>query len=447
MIPTTITPGVSHHTRAFARRQLRRFGLRRFRGLQLDIISCVLVGRHVLVTLATGRGKSLCFQMPALIFTGLTVIVSPTISLMVDQVTRFNRAIPGDLAAYINGTLTPTEINSVLRRVGSGSIKLLYLAPERLTSVPFLRTLDSTPISLLVIDEAHCVYQDGIYREQYLLIGEFARRHYIPRIAAFTATAPRGPKTDSIVGLLGLRDPLTFRGPLNRPNLFYSVTDCSNNGDRNAELVRQLHALHDIKYFRGVIYCARRKDIPDVLQFVRSVGYSATSYHGGPKTAGNRARLQRNLRRFLDGNRQVLVTTKAFETGVDVSDIRFVIVFNAPPSLEALLQMWGRAGRDGLLAYCSLLTALQDAKIHGSLMDDSLSEFSVIHGRLPRAVRRLIPLEEYREQQLQDFQRVILFIQNTLQCRRRALLVSQNRVLRTPPALCCDVCNPASGFK
>ncbi|MCH8035587.1 MAG: ATP-dependent DNA helicase RecQ, partial [Proteobacteria bacterium] len=270
--------------------------------------------------MGTGSGKSLIFQLAALILEPVTLVVSPTISLMMDQVARFNPVPGSNLAACINSTQSSNEVRSILGRVRAGKIRLLYVAPERLASKPFLEAIQSVGVSLLVVDDAHCVLSDGVYREHYLRIGHIADRLGIRRRAAFTATSPKGFATRTIRDLLGFHKPRSVvRDSLNRRNLYYSVTHLADNGDRTVELVRQLQSLSDMGYHRGIIYCARVRDVPIILRFVRSLGLSAVGYHG---QMHNKRQRQRNLERFASGNCQIMVATKAFEVGIDVPDVR-----------------------------------------------------------------------------------------------------------------------------
>lgn len=416
---------------------LHQLGHNTFLSNQLDIILSIISPRDVLGNLGTHAGKSVCFQIPALIFDGLTLVITPTISLMNDQVSKFNSKIPGKTAAYINSTLSHREIRSVLKRVRAGSIRLLYVSPERLDNDAFTSTMEDVKISLLVIDEAHCVIHDGTYRPDYFMIGHFANQFHVSRIAAFSATVPNGFATDTISNLLELRDPQIFRGSLNRKNLYYDVQTFQDNGDRMTGLRNTIIELFPQGYDRGIIFCGMEKDISGIRDLLSSIGISSAEYHGKFRSKQER---EKNLQLFLSGKVPVLVATKAFEVGVDIPDIRFVICFNVPSSLSNLLQQWGRAGRDGLPAYCALFYAGQDWLLQDMFLDENIRILEKHRRGLPKSIRRKFSVSKYGNHFENDRDEIFRFVWNTTHCRRKSLLASQNRILKRHHKFCCDVC-------
>ncbi len=327
------------------------FGHDAFRPGQDALIDRLLSGKDVLGVMPTGAGKSMCYQIPALLFDGISIVVSPLISLMSDQVTALVDA--GVPAAYLNSALTPGQCNTVLRRLCEGRYKLIYVAPERLLTPSFLSACETLNISMVAVDEAHCVSQWGQdFRPSYLKIAEFiailAKKHR-PCVAAFTATATDTVRED-IVKLLGLCDPFRMTTGFDRPNLYFGVVHPENKDDALLSLVA---AQRDRA---GIVYCATRKSVEAVCSLLCENGFSATRYHAG-LTEEERAQ---NQTAFVYDEKRIMVATNAFGMGIDKSDVAFVIHYQMPKNMESYYQEAGRAGRDGGAASCIILFSPQD---------------------------------------------------------------------------------------
>ena len=320
------------------------FGFRSFRDGQEALIDAILAGRDAFGVMPTGGGKSLCYQIPALLLEGLTLVVSPLISLMKDQVAALKEA--GIPAAFLNSSLTPAQQREVLRRAGLGANRLIYVAPERLLTDSFLAFAAGQRISLLAVDEAHCVSQWGQdFRPNYLDITAFVRRlSRRPVLAAFTATATAEVGED-VVRLLELREPLRLVTGFDRPNLFFDVRRERN---KTAWLRDYLEAHRDKS---GIVYCATRKTVEQLCEKLRAAGFAATRYHAGLDDAERRE----NQEDFAFDRATVMVATNAFGMGIDKSNVSFVIHYNMPKNIESYYQEAGRAGRDGAPADCVLL--------------------------------------------------------------------------------------------
>ena len=315
------------------------FGFGAFRGQQEEIVSCVVEGGDALVVMPTGSGKSLCYQIPALLRAGTAVVVSPLIALMEDQVMALRQL--GIRAAFLNSSLLPEEQSRVRRQAMAGELDLLYLAPERLLSDGFLAWLDQVPLALFAIDEAHCVSQWGHdFRPEYLGLAVLHERWpAVPRIA-LTATADL-PTRREIAAKLGLDEARMFFGGFDRPNICYRVAPKSN---APAQLVRFLRA--EPAAHAGIVYCLSRRRTEETAGLLAREGWSALPYHAG-LAADLRRRAQR---RFVEDDVRIIVATVAFGMGIDKPDVRFVYHLDPPKSLEAYYQETGRAGRDGLPA-------------------------------------------------------------------------------------------------
>lgn len=329
---------------ASAREVLRHhWGYEDFRPDQIPAIEAVLAKRDSLVVLPTGGGKSLCFQVPAMLLPGIAVVVSPLIALMKDQVDQLNGI--GIKAVAINSTIQKAEKIEIARAMRAGEIKLVYLAPERLCDDRMLGFLESLPISLIAIDEAHCISQWGHdFRKEYRLLGEIRQRFPNSPLQALTATATPGVQQD-IASQLHLRDPQTIVGNYDRPNLTYRVLRRKQLRDQ----VQDLLGRH--KGNSGIIYCLSRKDVDAQSTELQQAGIRALPYHAGMSDV-DRAH---NQEKFLRDECDIVVATVAFGMGIDKSNVRFVLHLTAPKSLEHYQQEAGRAGRDGLPAECLLL--------------------------------------------------------------------------------------------
>ena len=323
-----------------------KFGYEDFREGQGELVEAILSGHDALGVMPTGAGKSICYQVPALILPGMTIVVSPLVSLMHDQVMSLVSA--GIPAAYLNSQLTPAQQREVLSRARSGAYSLMYVAPERLSDPRFLSFASSSAIPFVAVDEAHCVSQWGQdFRPSYLGIADFiASIPQRPTVAAFTATAtPR--VADDIVRLLGLRDPVRIVTGFDRPNLRFEVDQLPEK--RKVARIASVALEHPGD--SGIVYCSTRKDTERVHEALVAAGVRATRYHAG-LSARER---DENQRAFVNDDAPVMVATNAFGMGIDKSNVRYVIHHNMPGSLEAYYQEAGRAGRDGEPAECLLL--------------------------------------------------------------------------------------------
>ena len=339
----------------------RYFGYDSFRPGQQGIVEVLLAGRDVLGVMPTGAGKSVCYQIPAALSPGVTLVISPLISLMRDQVDALNDL--GLPAAFINTTQTPDEQAMVFAQAAAGQIKLLYVAPERLETGRFRDFAARTPISLIAVDEAHCVSQWGQdFRSSYLGIGDFiAGLPQRPPVGAFTATATERVRRD-IVGLLGLRNPAVTVTGFDRPNLYFDVVKLETK--YKAAWVARYVADHPDE--SGIVYCATRKTTEALTDTLNQMGHPAVAYHGG-MSPGAREAAQRD---FITDKVPVVVATNAFGMGIDKSNVRYVIHHNLPESIEAYYQEAGRAGRDGEPSRCTLLWNESDIVTRRRLLDN-----------------------------------------------------------------------------
>jgi ATP-dependent DNA helicase RecQ len=339
----------------------KHFGYSSFRKGQEKIISSILAGTDTFGIMPTGGGKSICYQIPALLLPGITLVVSPLISLMKDQVDALdNLGIP---STFINSSLSQSELEKRIRATASGKYKLLYIAPERLESDRFRETLKDITVSLVAIDEAHCVSQWGHdFRPSYLsvlsLLNEFDKR---PIVAAFTATATEEVKED-IIRALSLRSPNVYVTGFDRENLFFKVI----KGVRKPEYI--LDYLHAHPDQSGIIYAATRKEVDKLYETLVRRGFSTGRYHAG---MSDKERTQ-NQEAFLYDNIQVMIATNAFGMGIDKSNVRFVMHLNMPKNMEAYYQEAGRGGRDGDPAECILLYSASDVHIQKFLIEQTL---------------------------------------------------------------------------
>ena len=322
------------------------FGYDAFREGQNFLIDAILEGQDTFGIMPTGAGKSLCYQIPALMMPGITLVVSPLISLMKDQVGSLNQA--GIHAAYFNSSLTAAQYRKALELAKQGQYKIIYVAPERLLLEEFLDFAMEVDISMVTVDEAHCVSQWGQdFRPSYLKITEFI--HRLPRrpvVSAFTATATSEVKED-IIAALDLQNPQMITTGFDRKNLFYKVSTAK---DKFGEVMSYLT---DHPTESGIIYCLTRKTVEEVCEKLNRNGIAATRYHAGLSDGERR----KNQDDFLYDISPVMVATNAFGMGIDKSNVRFVIHYNMPKNIESYYQEAGRAGRDGEEANCILLYA------------------------------------------------------------------------------------------
>ena len=363
------------------------FGYDSFRAGQKSVIDSILAGRDAFAVMPTGAGKSVCYQIPAVLLPGITLVVSPLISLMQDQVKALNEA--GVPAAFINSSLSEKDYNETIRRARQGIYKIIYIAPERLVTEGFLALAKSVPVSMVTVDEAHCISQWGQdFRPSYMKIVEFVKTlEKRPIISAFTATATETVRED-IICTLGLQNPFTLVNGFDRENLFFQV-----DKPRNKEQ-------YILKYISGhsgdsgIIYCATRKNVDNIYELLKSKGISVGKYHAG-MSAVERKKMQDD---FVFDYTSIVVATNAFGMGIDKSNVRFVIHYNMPQSMENYYQEAGRAGRDGLDAKCILLFSPQDIVINRFLLDHKEMQDLDPADRetvRERDVRRLQVMERY----------------------------------------------------
>ena len=336
------------------------FGYDTFREGQKELVESLLAGQDTFGIMPTGAGKSICFQVPALMMRGITLVVSPLISLMKDQVEGLNQA--GVHAAYLNSSLTPGQYRKALGYAKEGRYKIIYVAPERLVTEGFLDFALQADISMLAVDEAHCISQWGQdFRPSYLKIVEFIQKlPSRPVLGAFTATATKEVR-DDIMDILLLQNPKVVTTGFDRPNLYYAV---QSPRDKYASMKNflELHAGQS-----GIIYCLTRKYVEEVYERLRGDGFSATKYHAGLSDEERKE----NQEEFIYSRAEIMVATNAFGMGIDKSDVRFVVHYNMPKNMESYYQEAGRAGRDGEAAECILLYAGQDVVTNQFFIDNN----------------------------------------------------------------------------
>jgi len=343
-----------------------KFGFDSFRSGQEETVDAILAGTDVVAVMPTGAGKSLCYQIPALLLEGMTIVISPLISLMKDQVAALHTA--GCEAAFLNSSLSGEEYSNTMDKILTGKIKLLYVAPERLQRADMVQFFAKTKLPLVVIDEAHCVSQWGHdFRTSYLEIANFIKKiKPRPVVAAFTATATVKVRED-INRLLALRNTFFVNTGFDRPNLYFEV---QKPKDKKAAL---LECLNKRKNLSGIIYCATRKTAEETCHLLIRSGFNAARYHAGLTDSERR----KNQDDFIHDRKTIMVATNAFGMGIDKSNVSFVIHYNMPKNIESYYQEAGRAGRDGDPADCILLYSGQDVRINQYLIrnsDDSEDE-------------------------------------------------------------------------
>ena len=397
----------------------RHFGHGGFREGQEALVDALLSGRDVLGVMPTGAGKSICFQLPALILPGMALVISPLISLMKDQVMALKQN--GVPAAYLNSSLSPGQQQEALRRAGRGAYKLMYVAPERLNSPDFLDFVKGADISLVAVDEAHCVSQWGQdFRPSYLEIAVFISKlgRRVP-VGAFTATATARVKAD-IESLLGLHRPLTLTTGFDRPNLYFQVARPRN------KLAFLLDFITEKPGECGIVYCSTRKETEKVSDALNRAGIEAVCYHAGLMDAVR----MKNQDDFVNDKKTVMVATNAFGMGIDKSNVGFVVHYNLPKDVESYYQEAGRAGRDGEPARCVLL---YDPR------DEHTCRYLITHSAENEA---LTPeeREELRRRDLYRLQQMVRYCQGS-SCLRAYLLGYFGQ--QTPAA--CGACGNCQG--
>ncbi len=418
----------------------RHFGFTEFRLGQEALIRSLLLGRSVLGVMPTGAGKSLCYQLPATLLDGVTLVVSPLIALMKDQVDALTAR--GISSTLINSTLTPNERAQRVADMVSGRYRLVYVAPERLMPA-FLERLARVPIAAFIVDEAHCISQWGHdFRPEYRGLGAIARQLAAPRIGAFTATATPEVQAD-IIDQLGIDPGAAWVFGFERPNLRFDVVPVARSTDKRDRLLRYLRRQPDSA---GIVYCATRRTTVAVATALAEAGIAAAPYHGGLEEQA-RADVQD---RFMSGALRVVVATNAFGMGIDKRDVRFVVHHDLPASLEALYQEAGRAGRDGLPAETTILFDPADLRIHEALIErrahesEATSDGRAVSGAAPDPELSL-HREQARDRDRQRLAKVVDYCAGST-CRCAAILEHFGESFSRVPCGACDVCDGFSAL-
>lgn len=376
------------------------FGHDSFRDGQEQIVDALLDGRDALCIMPTGAGKSMCYQIPALLFDGVTIVVSPLISLMKDQVGSLVQS--GVPAAYINSSLSYPQFLKVLSNTEHGKYKIIYVAPERLLTDGFLDTCKKVKISMVAVDEAHCVSQWGQdFRPSYLKIVSFIKSlENRPIVGAFTATATNDVKED-IKKILRLENPFEITTGFDRPNLFFGVIKSSSKDEKLIDLIRERGDRS------GIVYCATRKNVEFVCELLCDNGFSATRYHAGLDEYERR----KNQEDFVFDRKNIMVATNAFGMGIDKSNVTYVIHYNMPKNIESYYQEAGRAGRDGGEADCILLYSPKDVRLNRFMIENSEGNDE-------------LTIEENEQIRERDFERLkyMTFYSTTNDCLRGFIL-------------------------
>ena len=383
------------------------FGYKSFRNQQKDIIESVIDGRDVLAVIPTGGGKSLCYQIPAVVLSGTAIVISPLISLMKDQVDQL--LVNGIPAAFLNATQSGIEQQNVINQYLNHSIKLLYISPERLTVSSFGALLDQHPPSLIAIDEAHCISQWGHdFRPDYRQLNQLSKRFPDVPIIALTATADEMTQRD-ILNQLNLVDPLFVVRSFDRPNIRYTVVEKFNLTEQVVSFIETQ------KGNSGIIYCSSRSKVEDMTTRLVARGFSAIAYHAGLSTSERQSAQES----FLKDNTQIIVATVAFGMGINKPNVRFVVHADCPRSIEAYYQETGRAGRDGVPAEAMLLFKSNDLSWYKQQI-----------------------IEKYDNDQKQVELHKIQAMESFAQCMtcRRIVLLNYFGEHRTEPCNNCDIC-------
>lgn len=376
------------------------FGHKKFRDGQSEIIDNILEGNDILGIMPTGAGKSMCYQVPALMMDGITIVISPLISLMIDQVNSLVQS--GVAAAYINSSLTLAQQNKVVSNIYKGMYKIIYVAPERLELAGFIRVAQTVKISMITIDEAHCVSQWGHdFRPGYLKIEEFIKKlSYRPIIAAFTATATDDVRED-IIRILKLNNPYVKVTGFNRENLYFEVQRPKDKFTALCDI------LDSHKNQSAIVYCSTRKTVEEVCERLNDNGYDATRYHAGLDDDER----QKNQDDFIYDRYEIMVATNAFGMGIDKSNVYLVVHYNMPKNIESYYQEAGRAGRDGGEADCILLYSPKDVRLNRFMIENSEGNEE-------------LTIEENEQIRERDFERLkyMTFYSTTNDCLRGFIL-------------------------
>lgn len=408
----------------------KHFNHSSFRPGQKEIIETVMAGQDVVALMPTGGGKSLCYQLPSLLSDKASLVISPLIALMKDQVDSLNAR--GIAAAFINSSLAFEKIQQIMADARSGKIKLLYIAPERLANQQFRKFLGEIDVNFLAIDEAHCVSEWGHdFRPDYMAIKdclqEFKKR---PTVAAFTATATPEVK-DDIIKNLELKNPQIFIRGFDRPNLKFFAQNNLKKRQRKEEILRIIKTLPG----SGIVYAISRKSTEEIAGYLSEKGIAAMAYHAGLGKE-QRTRVQND---FMENRFKVIVATIAFGLGVDKADIRFVVHAGLPSSLEGYYQEAGRAGRDGETAYCILLHSQSDFGLHYYFIQKSRAEM-MAQGKSRGEIERIIDIKYKRLEKMNNYA-------NLNSCRRKFILNYFNDPAGNKSQLSCGGCDVCLNFK
>ena len=400
---------------------LRELGHKDWRPGQRETVVATLAGRDSLIVMPTGAGKSLCYQLPGLATEDLTIVVSPLIALMRDQWKRLVEK--GHPVLMVSSAMGKKAVRQALIEVSSGAARIVYCSPERFGSNVFLEALSHRKVDLLVIDEAHCVFEWGHdFRPDYLRLPRVVQRLGRPTVMACTATATI-PVARKIASRFGMRDPLQVRSAFDRPNISFDVVAFEGKGSKARRQALLEASLADLANHPAIVYCGTRKDTEDLVAILRKNGQRAVPYHAGMRSQ-QRIEMQRH---FMCGEADVIVATNAFGMGIDKADVRSVWHMTIPPSIEAYYQEAGRAGRDGLPARAVLLAMKTDL--------GRLIRFNQQRADDPR-------LTIACERGWRDYRTIKSFVYGE-RCRRRCLLKHfGDQEVGRPLDRCCDVCDP-----
>lgn len=365
---------------------------------QHEIVSHMLGGNSVVAILDTNAGKSLCWQVVALLRWGITLVISPHVALIDNQVSQFNARDRRQRAAGWHSGVGKKQRASILAGIRGGTIKMFYITPEGLKNQTVLQAVRRAMVSMVVVDEAHCLFLDTPYRKAYLELPDVVEYLAAPQVVCASATIPRGFPESFIGDLFNLLGPAVVRGRLERSGHRMVVRGFHGPGANGLRILAFLEILKDLRkrvMNRGIIYCARKDEVPIILEFLAGLGISATTYVGSHATSAERKQNRANQDLFATGGVDVMVATRAFELGINVPDIRFVIYHNPPATLSNVWQGTGRGARDGGICECYVLFTPQDWKLHEIFLKDNIESLKASLGNLPKKIRSRIDANRF----------------------------------------------------